>query len=159
MICVNLIDYKSVDELFRTLDLTRNLPVFTWDSTQYLRAKTWNLLVTCKTTTLSHLWMCHDSEPNQWGQTLFRRFKVSHLKTEYLTHSVNPCSKGVRLHLLTDEATLRHSHISDDQSQSPGVLHQLSDTWICSLPTLFMSCSCWCRALPRNPQFTLRHSQ
>lgn len=51
------------------------------------------------------------------------------------THSLGPCWRGVRSHLLTDEATLRHSYISADQSQSPGVLHQLSDWYLGLIPS------------------------
>ncbi len=54
MICVNLIDYKRANDLFRTyalkfrtVDLTRHLSVFTLD-----------LLLTCKTMTLS--FFCHE---------------------------------------------------------------------------------------------------
>lgn len=79
--------------------------------------------------------MRRDLEPHHRpGWTLSKRFNVSHLQTEYLTHSHGLRWKGVCSYPLRDEATLRHSHISGDQSQSPGVLHQLYDVYLDPLP-------------------------
>lgn len=55
-----------------------------------------------------------------------------------LTHSPGLCWKGVFLLLLTDETTLRHSHISGDQSQSSAGLHQPSDGYLDPLPPHFV---------------------
>lgn len=72
------------------------------------------------------------------------------METEYLTRSVSPCLRGVRSHPLTDESTLRHSHISGDQSRRPDILHRLwakknlylpPPHYACKLCELIRSCA------------------
>jgi len=46
--------FRTPNSKFRMWHLGRDLPVLTWD----LNAKTWDLLVTCKTMAWSHLSMC-----------------------------------------------------------------------------------------------------
>ncbi len=46
--------FRTQNLKFRILDFTRHLPAFIWDLTQDLKAKTSDLLVACKTMTLSH---------------------------------------------------------------------------------------------------------
>lgn len=54
-------------------------------------------------------------------------------------HILQLCvGKGMRSHLLTDEDTLRRSHINADQSQSPGVLHQRADGYLDAQPPHFV---------------------
>ena len=86
------------------------------------------------------------------------RFKVSHLSTEGLTRSAlwEACpparwQTGPLWGTLTSAGIKAGAPVFFISSQT--------DTWIRSLPTLFPARACCCRATPRNPQFTLRHSR